>query len=115
MITIYHNSQCSKSRATLELLLKRNIEPDIVCYLENPPDIFTLRNIVQKLGCSVNQIIRKSESIYEELNIAKMQYRDDELLQLVSEHPILLERPIVVNGDRATIGRPPENVLEIIY
>ena len=107
--TIYHNPRCTKSRSTLELLRQRGIEPAIVLYLETPPDTAELRAIVAKLGIEPEQLVRKGEEIYKTEYAGKKLTRAQWIEALV-RHPILIERPIVVSGDRAVIGRPPENV-----
>lgn len=112
--TIYHNPRCSKSRQTLELLKERNIDPDIVLYLEDPPDKSTLSEIIQMLGISARELIRKSEDAYKEMNLADKSLSDDELIEAMLKTPELIERPIVVRNGRAVLGRPPEQVLEII-
>lgn len=114
MTVIYHNPRCSKSRATLELLQQQAIEPDIVLYLNDMPDHQTLADITAKLDCSISDIIRTGESVYKELDLANQQLSESDLIDIVVKNPILLERPIVVNGDRAAVGRPPENVLSIL-
>jgi arsenate reductase len=114
MTTIYHNPRCSKSRATLELLSENGIDPEIVLYLESPPDTETLKSITEKLGCSMDKIIRKGEALYKELGLSQSNFDEQYLRNTVSQNPILLERPIVVNGNKAAIGRPPENVLDIL-
>ena len=112
-LTIYHNPRCSKSRQTLALLEEKGLAPNVVSYLENPPTKATLKEIVSKLGVSsVRDIMRKKEAPYTDLSLAEAS--EAALLDAVSAHPILLERPIVVYGDRAAIGRPPESVLEIL-
>lgn len=113
-ITIYHNPRCSKSRATLNLLRARGAEPQVVEYLDNPPDAATFRTILDKLGLGPRDVIRKGEKLYKELELADETLPDAALVTAMVEHPILIERPIVVNGEKAVIGRPPENVLEII-
>lgn len=114
MATIYHNPRCSKSRATMELIEKAGIIPEVILYLEQPPDAGTLKGIIELLGCSVSDVIRKGEAIYRELGLADRTPDDDEWLRILASHPKLLERPIVVHNDKAVIGRPPENVLEIL-
>ena len=114
MTTIYHNPRCSKSRATLDLLIKNNVDPEIILYLDHAPTVNTLREIADLLGCSVRKIIRKGESEYKDFDLGNPDLSEDELLTILSKHPKLLERPIVINGDKAAIGRPPENVLNII-
>ncbi len=113
MTTIYHNPRCSKSRATLSLLEENGIEVDVIRYLDSPPDVAALRRITESMGCSISDILRKGEAKYKELGIAGGDYDEEALMKLVAENPILLERPIVVDGDRAAIGRPPENVLSL--
>lgn len=112
--TIYHNPRCSKSRQTLELLKERNIDADIVLYLEDPPDKSTLSEIIQMLGISARELIRKSEDAYKEMNLADKSLSDDDLIEAMVKAPKLIERPIVIRNGRAALGRPPEQVLEII-
>ena len=116
--TIYHNPRCSKSRQTLAMLEEHNITPVIVEYLNNPPDPATLRELVNLLGITPRELMRKKESPYAELGLADPNKSDDELLAAMSSHPILIERPLVVKreppgSDRAALGRPPENVLDL--
>ena len=113
-VTIYHNPRCSKSRQTLALLEEKGVTPDIVLYLENPPTKETLKALAAKLGASsAREMMRVKEAPYTELSLADVD-AEDALIGAIAENPILLERPIVVNGDKAAIGRPPENVLEIL-
>ncbi len=114
MITIYHNPRCSKSRQTLALLEEKGIEPEIVLYLETPPDATTLRGLLDKLGKSPRELMRKGEAAYKENGLADTSLSDDELIEAMVRHPKLIERPIVVNGERAALGRPPESVLDIL-
>ena len=114
MTTIYHNPRCSKSRATLALLEEQGVSPVVVLYLETPPDEDEIVELTEKLGLGIREIMRRGEAVYKELDAGNPDHGDDDLIRLVAHNPILLERPIVVNGDRAAIGRPPENVLEII-
>src|SRR5699024_10925971 len=100
-ITIYHNPRCSKSRATLALLQEHDIEPEIVRYLETPPDAATLRTLLERLGVGVRDIIRKNEAEYKALDVGRESLGDDELIAAIVEHPKLLQRPIVVSGDHA--------------
>lgn len=113
-ITMYHNPRCSKSRATLELLHKRGLTPEIIEYLVTPPDPATLEALARKLDRRPRDFLRTGESAWKDLGLSPDSVDDEELLRLMSEHPILIERPIVVCGDRARIGRPPETVLEIL-
>jgi len=112
-VTIYHNPRCSKSRQTLELLKQNNVEPEIVEYLKTPPNAAELKDILEKLSISADQLMRKKESIYKELGLAGIN-NDDELITAMVNNPKLIERPIVIQGDKAAIGRPPEAVLDIL-
>ncbi|MCA0899075.1 arsenate reductase (glutaredoxin) [Microbulbifer agarilyticus] len=114
MWTIYHNPRCSKSRQTLQLLQENDIEPEIVLYLETPPDAAALKTILGKLGIAPRDLLRKGEEAYKELNLKDSSHSDDDLIDAMVSHPKLIERPIVVKGDKAVLGRPPENVLELI-
>ncbi|MFP4130692.1 MAG: arsenate reductase (glutaredoxin) [Thiohalospira sp.] len=113
-ITIYHNPRCSKSRQTLDLLRQRGIEPERVEYLKEPPSPETLDHLAGLLGLEPRQMMRHGESEYRELGLDDPALDRATLLRAIADHPRLLERPIVVNGDRAAIGRPPEKVLEIL-
>ncbi len=110
---IYHNPRCSKSRATLALLEEHGIEPTIVEYLDEPPSAARLTELLGKLGLSARQLMRRKEAPYASLGLADV---EDEaaLIRAMVEHPILIERPIVEAGDRAVLGRPPENVLALL-
>ena len=110
-VTIYHNPRCSKSRQTLKLLEEQGIEPAVVHYLETPPDEKTLTTLIEKLGIEAKDLIRRKE--YRELDLEDT---DDagELVRRMAEHPQIIERPIVVAGSRARLGRPPESILEIL-
>jgi len=113
MVTIYHNPRCSKSRETLALLEANGVQPEIVRYLETPPDRETLQILLQKLGMSsVRQLMRTKEELYKTLRLEDAD--EAQLLEALTAYPALLERPVVINGDRARIGRPPEAVLEIL-
>ena len=114
MWTIYHNPRCSKSRQTLQLLQDNQIEPEVVLYLETPPDKATLKNLLQKLGISARDLLRKGEDEYKAMNLKDPALSDDQLIDAMTTHPKLIERPIVVKGDSAVLGRPPENVLELL-
>ncbi|ATZ74195.1 arsenate reductase (glutaredoxin) [Idiomarina sp. X4] len=112
-VTIYHNPRCSKSRQTLELLKEKSIEPEVVEYLKTPPNAAELKNILNKLGLSADELIRKKEAIYKELGLAGVS-DENELITAMVNNPKLIERPIVIKGDKAAIGRPPESVLDIL-
>ena len=111
---IYHNPRCSKSRQTLEILNEQNVDTKIVLYLETPPSAEEVTSILQKLGLSSRDIIRKGEEEYKLLNIKDQSLTENELITFMSENPKLIERPIVVKDDKAIIGRPPENVLSLL-
>jgi arsenate reductase len=114
IVTIYHNPRCSKSRQTLALLEEKGIAPKIVEYLKEPPSAAELKRVLKKLGLKPRDIIRKGEARYAELGLKGKDLKDEELLALMVKNPILIERPIVVSGDKAAIGRPPEAVLKIV-
>ena len=111
---IYHNPKCSKSRTTLALLRERGIEPEIVEYLKTPPDACTLAEILRRLGIGPRDLIRRRESVYRERNLSDPDLDDSALIAAMVADPILIERPIVLHGGRARVGRPPESVLEIL-
>jgi arsenate reductase len=112
--TIYHNARCSKSRATLALLQGRNVDVKVINYLESPPAAEELSAVLERLGRTPVALIRFGEPVAGELGIKPSDVRaDDEWIDIMAAHPILIERPIVVVGDRAAIGRPPENVLAL--
>lgn len=113
MAIIYHNPRCSKSRQTLELLKSRDIEPEVVLYLETPLSAEAIGDLLKKLGISARELLRKGEQAYKDHNLADQSLSEEQLIAAMVESPKLIERPIVVNGDRARIGRPPEQVLEI--
>jgi len=110
-ITLYHNPRCSKSRQTLALLQEQGIEPDIVLYLETPPDTGTLANISEMLGMKAHDIVRTGEDAYSK---EMANWPEEKIFQAITENPILLQRPIVVANHQARIGRPPEQVLDIL-
>lgn len=113
-VTILHNPRCSKSRQALALLNDKGVEPQIVEYLETPPSAEELKVILEKLGLGPRDIIRKGEKIFKQLELGDASLSDTALITAMVEHPILIERPIVVNGEKAALGRPPENVLTIL-
>lgn len=112
--TIYHNPRCSKSRQTLSLLIDNNFETEIIEYLNTSLTKNTLKQLLKKLEIKASDLIRKKEKIFKELELNSHLDNDEKILDAMIEHPILIERPIVVIQDKAIIGRPPENVLEII-
>jgi len=113
-VVIYHNPRCSKSRQTLALLQARGIEPEQVLYLETPPAPAELRRLLKLLKMSARQLLRKGETEFKQLNLMDNALSENKLIEAMSEYPRLIERPIIVCGDKAVIGRPPENVLELI-
>ncbi|AHK15464.1 MAG: arsenate reductase (glutaredoxin) [Alcanivorax sp.] len=113
-ITIYHNPRCSKSRETLALLEEQGITPVIVEYLKDIPSAETLRDVLTKLGLTPRQLLRTKEDDYKALNLSDTSLSDDALIEAMCAHPKLIERPIVIKGKNARIGRPPQQVLEIL-
>lgn len=113
-ITIYHNPRCSKSRRTLELLQQRGVEPKVVFFLEQPPAEKLLKDLLRKLGLSARELLRRGEDEYKTLGLADTGLSENALIAAMHAHPKLIERPIVVRGQRARLGRPPENVLELL-
>lgn len=114
MVTIYHNPRCSKSRATLELLEQKGVTPKVVAYLDTPPTAAELDSILKALGKEPRELMRKGEDPYKALSLDDESLSRDVLIKAMVENPILIERPIVVNGKKAAVGRPPESVLEIL-
>ncbi len=112
--TIYHNPRCSKSRQTLALLEENGVTPDIVLYLETPPSARELKELLGKLGIEARALLRKGEEAYKSEGLADSGLDDDALVAAMVAHPKLIERPIVVCGERAVLGRPPENVLDLL-
>ncbi|CAG8998192.1 MAG: putative protein YfgD [Candidatus Celerinatantimonas neptuna] len=113
-IVIYHNPRCSKSRSTLTLLEDKGIKPTIIEYLKTPPTPETLKSILQKLDLTAFELLRRNEAVYKELDLANKTLSEEQLIHIMAENPKLIERPIIVNGEKAAIGRPPENVLKIL-
>jgi len=114
-VTIYHNPRCSKSRETLALLEQHGVTPAVVLYLETPPSVDQLKKLLKELGFnSARELMRKKEDLYKALKLADESLSETQLLQAMVDNPKLIERPIVVKGTQARIGRPPEQVLEIL-
>lgn len=113
-VTIYHNPRCSKSRQTLALIEEKGISPNIVAYLETPPDAATLKGLLKKLGLKPRELMRRKEAAYKENGLDDASLDDNALIAAMVANPILIERPIVVNGAKAALGRPPEQVLDIL-
>lgn len=111
---ILHNPRCSKSRKTLALIEQAGVEPEVVLYLETPPAADELDEILGKLGLEPMELVRRGEEIYKELGLGGRELSRQELIDLMVAHPKLIERPIVIAGERAVLGRPPENVTELL-
>ncbi len=112
-VVIYHNPRCSKSRQALELLRERGKEPKIVDYLKEAPNAAEIKKLLDLLGVPPHELLRKGEEPYKQLGLSKGSTKA-EVAKAIAEHPILLERPVVVVGKRAVIARPPERLLEIL-
>jgi arsenate reductase len=113
-ISIYHNPKCSKSRQTLDIITKKGIKPEIILYLDKTFSPNELNDIIAKLNINPRDLLRKGESEYKENNLKNLHLKDDDLIRAMIKHPKLIERPIVISGNKAIIGRPPEKVLELI-
>ena len=113
-VTIYHNPRCSKSRQTLSLLQEKSININVIEYLKTPPDLSQLKQILKQLGYEPRQLMRKSEQIYKDLDLGNENKTAEDLVNAMAQNPILIERPIVLSGEKAAIGRPPESVLNIL-
>jgi arsenate reductase len=113
-LSIYHNPRCSKSRQTLQLLQEHGKNPDIILYLETPPDDATLADMLAKLDGDIMDIFRTGETEFKEAREAIENMSDTEKLCWLASNPKVLQRPIVVSGQQARIGRPPESILEIL-
>ncbi|WLQ11463.1 arsenate reductase (glutaredoxin) [Hahella aquimaris] len=113
-LTIWHNPRCSKSRQTLQIIEDSGAAPTIVKYLETPPNAEELKAALAKLGISARDLLRKGEDEYKTLNLANADLSEDALIDAMVAHPKLIERPVVIKGDRAVLGRPPENVNELL-
>jgi len=114
MTKIFHNPRCTKSRATVELVKSKGIDPVIVEYLKDSPSSSDLRDILTMLGVSARDMIRSGEQIFKELGLGDPDLSDDILIEAMVDNPILIERPIVIHNGKAAIGRPPEDVLGIL-
>jgi len=113
-IEIWHNPRCSKSRAALELLNAKGFAPRVVAYLEDPPTSERLDQVLAMLGMQPRELMRKSEPPYRELGLDNASLDRATLIRAMVEHPILIERPIVIANGRAVVGRPPERVVEVL-
>ena len=110
---IYHNPRCSKSRATLELLKTQHDDIEIIKYLDNPPSVSDINTLLKQLNLGVRDILRKNETEYKEHMMSDARLSNEQLITMVHQYPKVLERPIVCYNNKAIIGRPPENVLEL--
>jgi arsenate reductase (glutaredoxin) len=113
-VTIYHNPRCSKSRQTLEILNAQNVDLEVVEYLKTSPDAETIKQILTYLNIPARELLRKGESAYKEAGLDDTSLSEDDVIAAMVKHPILIERPVVVNNGKAAIGRPPESVLDIL-
>jgi arsenate reductase len=113
-VEIFHNPRCSKSRQTLQLLQEQGVEPDVVEYLNTPPDRKTLEQVLKMLGMEPRDLMRKKEAEYKENGLDNPDLSREQLIDAMIAHPKLMERPIVVKNGKAAIGRPPEKVLDIL-
>ena len=111
---IYHNPRCSKSRQTLEIIQKQGHQPEIIKYLESPPSIKEIKNLLSLLNLQPRELMRKNEAAFKDNHMSNLYLSEDDLIELMHNYPKVIERPIVVNNNKAIIGRPPENVLTII-
>ncbi len=114
MFTLYHNPRCSKSREALALLREQGIEPELMLYLETPPTHQQLKEVLKKLDIPARQLLRTSEEVYKTLNLSDNKLSETALIKAMVENPKLIERPIAIKDDKAVIGRPPENVLQLV-
>lgn len=112
-LKIYHNARCAKSRETLELISSSGADVVIVDYLKTPPNFAELKDLLLRLHINAEQLVRKSEALYKS-NYKGKKFNEDEWITILTENPILIERPIVVKGNKAILGRPPENVLALL-
>ncbi|MHB8741889.1 MAG: arsenate reductase (glutaredoxin) [Sulfuricaulis sp.] len=113
-ITIYHNPRCGKSRQTLALLEKHDIKPKVIEYLVTPPTETELKQLLKLLGMRAHDLLRKKEVEYKQMRLDRSDISDIEIIRAMVKHPRLIERPIVVAGNKAALGRPPENILKIL-
>ena len=111
---IYHNPRCSKSRQSLALLQEAGVEPEVIEYLTDPPTAEELTQILDSLQMEPTDLMRTGEAVYQELGLREKQLSRQEAIETMIQHPVLIQRPIVVNGDQAVIGRPPENLKSLL-
>lgn len=113
-LEIWHNPRCSKSRQALAILTERGLEPTVIEYLKAPPTAARLEWVLERLDMSPRDLMRKKEALYKELGLRGSDHADGELVAIMVEHPKLIERPVVIHGDRAALGRPPEAIEAIL-
>lgn len=113
-LTLYHNPRCSKSRGALELLEARGVQPNVVRYLETPPSASELKSLLGKLGIPARDLLRSGEDEYKTLGLSDTSLSEAQLIDAMVKHPKLIVRPILIAGDKAVVGRPPEKVLELL-
>ena len=114
MVTIYHNPRCTKSRQTLELLQQNNIDPEVILYLETPPSASEVKKLLKQLNFAARELLRTGEDAYKANKLSDQSLSEDQLIEAMVKFPKLIERPIVVKGNKAVIGRPPENILTLL-
>lgn len=114
MIKIYHNPRCSKSRQTLALIEESGVQPEIIEYLKTPPTPEEFDSVLKKLNREPQDLMRRGEAIYRELKLSERELSREEAIAVMLEHPKLIERPIVIKGNQAVLGRPPENVNDLL-
>ncbi len=113
MVQIWHNPRCSKSRAGVKYLEDKGVEFEIVKYLDNPPSVKEIAEVLRKLGMGARELMRTKEAIYRELGL-KNEHDEQKLVEAMAAHPRLIERPVVINGDKAVVGRPAERIAEVL-
>jgi len=113
-IQIFHNPRCSKSRQTLALIEEKGIQPEVILYLENTPSADQLNSILSKLNITARQLLRKGEQDYKDNNLSDPTLSEQDLIEKMTQFPKLIERPIVIKNNQAVLGRPPENVLDLL-
>ena len=111
---IFHNPRCSKSRQTLQILKDNECDTEIILYLETAIDQSVLKSVIKKISLSPRELLRKGEQDFKDNDLKNKNLSDQEIIEFMVKHPKLIERPIVIKGNKATLGRPPENVLELI-
>lgn len=113
-IKIYQKPTCSKCREAIGILKDRGVNFEAINYYETPLDAEQLRELIEQMGIAPRDLLRKSEQVYRDLNLGKREVSDDELIRLMVEHPDLIQRPIVVRGNKAVLARPPQNLEELL-